>query len=797
MIKNYFKIAWRNLMADRKFSLINIAGLAIGLTITLLLFLFVVHERSFDSMYANKDHIYRVLLHMEGNHGEETWCNVPSALAPALPKDIPGITTATRMLKHNFGKKAFVKVNTSNKQLIENNLYWCDDTFFNIFDAEFIQGQPEKALTRPNTVVLSESTAKRYFGIRDPMGQIITIDNEKELEVTGIIKDFPTNSTIDANVIASFKSSHFYRNPTWGNASFETYFLVSGSFRAGTAEREIQEMLERYVQKEDLWYRFSLQPLEKVYLYSTGYSDSYTSRRGSIREVRNFSFLALLILLIACINYMNLTTARSQKRTKDVGISKTLGASTRNLVFRFYTETALITGIAIILGVILTFVCIPLFNQMTGKQLDVHLIYSGKFVISILVVWAITTFIAGSYPALHLSRFSPKAVMHPPVSSGSMANMVRKGLVVIQFTASVVLIVCVAIVYQQIRFILQKDLGYNPRNVIAISSVVAVENNTTGALLNTFKKNPEVSQVSMAQGFPGMGVSGRSLYRDENDQNGLYLQSNHADHTVTEVLELDLLAGQPLPRTKQKGDSIVDIILNKKAVDYLGYTPEEAIGKKIFAQLGANSYIRGVVSDFNFSSLRSPIGAYAFHNMPVEPKSYLLVRFNSTDLFETLKDFETRFKKIVPDSAFDYTFLDKNAEQLYAAEKRTARIGSVFSGLAIFVACLGLFGLAAFTAEQRNKEIGIRKVLGASVFGITGLLSKDFLKLVCFALVIAFPLAYWLMDNWLQGFAYRTEISWVTFLVTGISALAIALVTVSFQSVRAAMLNPVKTLKTE
>ncbi|MGS2738566.1 ABC transporter permease [Sinomicrobium sp. M5D2P17] len=797
MIRNHLKIAWRSLLADRKFSLINIVGLAIGLSISLLLFLFVIHERSFNQMYANKDHIYRMLLHTEGDHGEEIWCNAPAALAPALSRDIPGITSSVRMLKHDFGDRAFVNVNLNNKQLIEPLLYWCDDTFFTIFDSEFIQGEPEKALTRPNTVVLSETTARRYFGDRDPMGQMITVDYNIELEVTGVIKDLPDNSTIDANVIASFKTLNYYRNPSWGNASFETYCLVSDTFIPETAEKEIQQMLDRYVKKEEQWYHFSLQPLEKVHLYSVGYTNLYSSRKGSIREVRIFSFLALLILLIACINYMNLATARSQKRTKDVGISKTLGASTRNLISRFYTETALITGIAIILGVLLAFAAVPLFNSITEKQLDINLVFSLKFITAILVVWILTSFIAGSYPALYLSGVSPKEVMSTSARQGNMAGMVRKGLVILQFSASVVLIIGVTVIYQQIQFILQKDLGYDPENVVAISAAVAVKNNSTEALLDEFRKAPPVLQVSMAQGFPGMEVSGRSLYVSENDPHGISLQSNRADHTVTEVLGLRLLAGRPLPRFKQEQDTTVDVILNKKAVDYLGYTPEEAIGKRVHAGLGNNSYITGVVNDFNFSSLHSPIGAYSFHNGSMEPKRRLLVRFNSDNLPATLRDFKTRFKKIVPDSAFDYTFLDKNTEQLYAAEKRTARVGLVFSALAIFVACLGLFGLAAFTAEQRNKEIGIRKVLGASVFRITRLLSKDFLKLVCLALIIAFPLAYWLMDKWLREFAYRIEISWVTFLVTGISALLITLITISFQSIKAAMLNPVKTLKAE
>lgn len=794
MLRNYLKIAWRNLKSDSTFSIINVLGLSIGLAITILLFLFISHERSFDEMYAKKENIYRVLLHTEDGRNE-IWPQVPAALAPSVENSIPEIKAAARMLKHAFGAPAFITANETD--FTENSFYFTDPDFLDIFQIPFKKGDPNLALNRPNTIVISESTAKKIFGRKNPLGKTIILNNEKSLEITGVFEDFPDNSTIDANMLASFSSTGFYNDPSWGNASFETFFLLNDHSEIALTEQKIQQLLNREVDKEDQWYSFSLQPLERIHLYSADFTDSYSTRRGDINEVRNLSLLAILILIIACINYMNLTTARSQKRTKDVGINKTLGASTKNLILRFYIETGLITCIAVIIGVGLAILAVPVFNTVAGKNMGLELLYSSGFLTSLLLIWFITTLVAGSYPALHLSRFSPKSVLKPSFKKGDSASFIRKALVVLQFSTSVILIISVLVIYKQLTFIQNKNLGYNPENVIAIATAGIQDKNRANALANEFKALPNVSEVSFAQGFPGIEVSGRTLYKNNGSNGGISIQTNRTNGSVIDVLQLELLAGKPLPDTKADGDTLVEVILNKKAVDFLGYTPREAIGKKVQMQLGSNSYIVGVVENFNFSSLHVPIGAYAFSNSPREPVRCLLVRFSTGILPQTMERFENTFKEVVPDSSFEYLFLDKNLETLYAAEQRTARIGLIFSVLAIFVACLGLFGLAAFTAEQRRKEIGIRKVLGASVFSITKLLSKDFILLVFLAFVIAFPIALWVMEKWLQDFAYRIELGWLVFFLAGTLAVVIALVTVSLQAVKAAISNPVDSLRTE
>ncbi len=430
--------------------------------------------------------------------------------------------------------------------------------------------------------------------------------------------------------------------------------------------------------------------------------------------------------------------------------------------------------------------------------MNVVSLLNTELYIGLLIFWVLTTLFAGSYPAFYLSSSSAKAVLKPEYKSGNGIITIRKGLVILQFAASVILIVGVIVIYQQIQFMQSKKLGYEPENTVAISTTGIRDKAKTTTLLQEFKTLSSVTETALSQGFPGVTVSGRMLFKNENDENGMQVKTNHADAEAIDVLQLKLLAGKNLPKVKQEGDTLIDVVLNKKAITYLGYEPKDAIGKKVaIGGFRGNAYIIGVVDDFNFESLHQPIGGYAFHNAKTESKSFALVRFNSASLTDIIDQLESKFKKVTPESAFEYVFLDKNLERLYAQERKTATMGLIFCGLAIFIACLGLFGLAAFTAEQRKKEIGVRKVLGASVINITQLLSKDFVKLVLISLVVGFPIAYWLMNNWLLKFAYRINLEFGTFLIAGLSALLIALFTVSFQSIRAATANPVKSLRTE
>ncbi|MDP5062858.1 MAG: ABC transporter permease [Maribacter sp.] len=793
MFKNHLKIAWRNLKVNRLFSVVNILGLSIGLAVTLILFIFIRHEQSFDTMYTNADNIQRVLLHTDGDNGQEIWATVPPSLGPTMMIDVANVEYAARTLKNDFGGTASLRVLQQN--FTENNLFWVDAELLHIFDIPFIKGQAKGALDRPNTAVLSETTAKKYFGTTDPIGKTFTVDGRYELEVTGVYKDFAKNSTLDCNIMASGITTGFFKNPSWNNASFETYCLLKPNTDLASTELQLQEMLNKNMEKENQWYTFSLQPMKDVHLYSSGYDNAYASRIGDIKEVRNLIYLALLILLIACINYMNLTTARSQKRAKEVGISKTLGSSSSSLVLRFYMETGLVTLISLVIGALLTSAAMPIFNAITGQDLSTDLLLNFEFLISLLAIWLVVTLISGLYPALYLSQFKPVIVLKSSIVQSKGNIFIRKGLVVFQFAASVVLIVGVLMISEQMDFIRNQKLGFDAENVVAISINGIKGTEKKDALVSELKGLGNVSSVSLAQGFPGMEVSGRSLSRNDDDKESLNIQTNVTDASVIDVLQLKLLAGRSLPIFKQEKDTLVEVVLNKKAVDYLGYTPEEAIGKTIF--ISVPNTIVGVVDDFNFASLHEPIGAYAFHNNTGERKSFALVRYKIAANSTTIDQLETVFKNVAPNTAFEYSFLDNNLEKLYVRERRAAKVGFVFSMLAIFIACLGLFGLAAFMGEQRKKEIGIRKVLGASIMGITQMLSKDFVKLVFIAMLIAFPVAYWLMDKWLSNFAFHVDMSYSVFIIAGISALVIALFTISFQSVKAALSNPIKSLRAE
>ena len=795
MIRNYIKIAWRSLKTNRLFSLINIFGLSMGLATALVLFLFILNERSFDTMYSKKDQIYRVLLNTTEDE-LETWANVPSALGPELKAKIPDVIDSGRLLKHGFGETAFIKA--GNDVFTEDKLFWSDPSILNIFEIEILHGEGADALASPNNILLSESAARRYFGDENPSGKTLVLDNRITFEVKGVFKDFPSNSSLDMNVIAPFMMQGVAKNPTWGNASFETFLLLNSKKPNRTAiESKIQDVLDTNVKLEEQWYNFSIQPLEEIHLYSKAYSDTYIDNNGDIDQILSLTALAILILLIACINYMNLITARSQKRAMDVGINKTLGASVKQVIFRFYIETGLITAIAMLLGALIAMLALPMFNRIAGKQLEISSLFSLKIIGFLLLVWLLTTLISGSYPALFLSRFSPKEVLKPSSIKRNMVNVIRKSLVVVQFSASIVLIIGVIVIHKQLAFIQNKNLGYNPENVVAISMSGLRGGEANNALVDAYKSLPNVSSVVKSQGYPGISVSGRSISLPDSERT-MGIQTNHSERGIADVLQLKLLAGQLLPEIKQPGDTLVEVVLNKTAVDFLGLTPEEAIGKKISMQLGNNAYIHGVVDDFNFTSLHKPIGAYAFYSgIKREPKSYLLLRFSNEVLTETIATFENVFKEVAPNSAFEYTFLERNLESLYEKEQRTANVGLLFSILAVIVACLGLFGLAAFMAEQRYKEIGIRKVFGASVARIVQLLSVDFIKLALISLVISFPLALYLMNNWLEDFAYRIHIGWTIFAIAGVLAIAITFITVGYQAIKAAIANPIKSLRTE
>ncbi|WP_442846762.1 ABC transporter permease [Leeuwenhoekiella sp. H156] len=799
MLKNYIKIAWRNIKANRLFTGLNIIGLVVGLCVCIVLFSFVNTELSFDKMYSHAEAIYRVNMKTSEEYNFETWAELPNAVGPAMVKDIPQVKRMTRLIKDDFGVTASLKI--GNKNFTEDGLYLADSTVFEMFDFKFLEGNSKNAFANPNSVVLSQAAKERFFGTKSALGEFITVNNRDTLQVSGVYTNLPRNSVIDCELIYNVMDSWMGQNEYWSNASYETYVQVQPETPVAQIETQATRLIDKYVAKEGQYFtRFYLQPLTKIHLYSAGIGDGYSSKLGSITTVRSLVFLSVLVLLIACINYMNLATANSQKRRKSIGVNKVLGASRKHMLSLFYVETAILVFIAVVLAFGISFLVLPLFKNFTGNTLHYSDLLTTPILIGLALIWLLVTLVAGSYPALSMTGISPLSLVNKSTKKNTASEVVRKGLVVFQFAASIILIIAVTVIVQQMDFIKNKDLGYNPDGVVAVSVKSAENRQQVQNLQNALNRKTYVAGIAAVQSIPGADESGRSVSRLSTDQTGMPIASCRTEGNVVETLKLKLLAGSELPQNIPEGDSLVYSLINEKILHYLNYkTPEDAVNKPINTELGGKAIITGVVANFNFNSLKEDSGGYMYYKANDAPEGIrtLLIRYNTQNLQQLINDLEQTFNENLPNTAFDYAFVDKHVAQLYASEERTARTATLFSVLAIFVACLGLFGLAAFMAEQRTKEIGVRKVLGASVAGVTRLLSKDFLKLVGVAFVLASPVAYWLMSAWLQNFSYRTPIHWWVFGLAGLGATLIAFVTVSFQAVKAAIANPVKSLRTE
>ena len=796
MVKYYLKLAWRNFRISKLFSVLNLLGLSIAISICIPLFLFICKERSFDSGNKQLENIYRVNL-IPHQKSDETWASVPNAVAPAMMRDIPEISYAARMLKNGFGTPASLRVGQQNYK--EDLLYWSDPELFKIFDFQFTNGDNRRPLSEDNAAVINESEAKRLFGQSNPLGQTIVVDNGVSLVVRGVFKDLPDNSSIDPAMIANFKSSRMSRSIYWSNASYETFCLLKPGSDIRGVRQKVAALTAKYIKDpSDRWFSLNLQPLRDIHLHSAHIIDTYISRIGDIKTVRQIGLLGLLIVLIACINYMNLATARSEKRAREVGINKTLGATRKQMVLRFYADTALMTVLAVIVGFVLSFGSLYLFNGISGSHLGIDRLLSLPTLLFLMVIWVVVTLLAGCYPAVLLSSSSALQLMQKRFKPGGTDRVFRKALVVVQFSCSIMLIIAIVIIYQQMRFIGNKNLGFTPSGVLMVNISGVGNRHNLESFTNQIDQIPEVQSVAYLQSPPGFGASQRSLHKGDA-KSELTLFTCHADAQVVPTLGLHLLAGKTLPKQLGKTDSMVYVLANKKVVDYMGWTPEEAIGRKVDVDLGGNAYIVGVVDNFNYLSLKRPIEPYIYYAANDAPESYnaLMVKMSTDQLTSTMDKIQSAFGKDVPSVAFDYSFLDTHLASLYNADRIIQKTVLLFSCLAIFVSCLGLFGLSAFMAEQKTKEIGIRKVLGASSFSISKMLSLDFLKLVAISIIIGIPLAVYLMRAWLANFEYRIHISWLVVALAAFTGLFIALLTVSYQSIKAARVNPVKSIKAD
>ncbi len=792
MFKNYLTIAWRNLMKNKVFSLINVLGLTIGITVCLMIFLFILNEFSVDNFHQNGKNIYRVMREFDNEGKAASVAYVSGPYAPALLNDFKGeIQKAVRVNPTDN------LVTIGNQSFHEKKVYDVDANFFDIFSFPLLKGNKTTALQNPNSVVLTESKAIKYFGSADKaMGKVIQLEKKLPLQVTGVAEDVPSNSHLDFDLIVPLENYKNSGNMTvWINNGMYTYVQLDPKASAAQIEKRLPQFMEKYMGSDmkKFGYHFSLSllPLKDVYFQTAAFDGV---RHGDKTVVYIFLSIAVLILLIACINFTNLSTIRAVERSKEVGLRKVLGAMRNHLVWQFIGESVLLATIACLFSVGLLLLAMPWYNGLLGYTLTLpwNTFYIYLFLIGVIIV---VGFLAGSYPAFFLSRFSPVQALKGKLRLGKGGSLFRQALVVVQFSISVFLIVGVIIIYNQMSFVKNKQLGYDKEQTM----VIPIDNedfyNNRKSFKTNLQNNSAIASVSLMSGEPG-GFFDKQMFDVEGQPQKWLAGSEFADVDFVKTLGLKIIAGRDFS-TQFTTDSADAILINRTAANKLGFTPQEAVGKWIQNTVRDEHKRRivGVLEDFNFRTLKENIEPLVVS--PGEDWRAMLIKIKPGNLEAGISAIKSEYAKAAPAYPLDYTFLDQKFEELYKNDLRQQAILSVFAGLAIFVACLGLFGLASFTATKRIKEIGVRKVLGSSVQNIVVLLSKDLLKPVLAATCIALPLGYWVMSQWLQNFAYKTALSPWIFLSAAMITFGIAFLTVSIKAIKAALMNPVKSLRAE
>jgi len=794
MIRNYLKTAFRNLWKHKVFSFINLTGLAVGMTSCFLIYLYVSFELSYDSFHSKANRIYRVVTDLK-TPTEVIHTSGPAwAVAPNAKSEFPEVEAFVRIAGGNS-----VLMRKGDIKYQEENAIWADSAFFKMFDFKLLKGDPKTALQEPFSVVFTESAAKKYFGNKDPIGQTLLITGDAfPAKVTGIMKDMPENSWIKGSVVLSMstitKKFNQGLDNQWGNYGAQAFLLLKPGTNPKALEKKFPAFLEKRngteMKQMQMFPTIFLEPLRDVYLLST--RDG--SKTGNINNVYIFSSVAVFILLIACINFINLTTARSTERAKEVGIRKVVGAGKTQLARQFIGESIMLCLIAFLLTVGLSALLLPLFNQLSGKIISQGIFEHARYIFLLFFAAIIIGFIAGIYPALVLSSFKSVTVLKGRFATGTKGIILRKGLVVTQFTISIALIIATIIVYSQMRFMRSQDLGFSKDQMIVIDSQ---GDPAKDAFRQAVAGISHVKSTATSSSVPGGGNPGAysEIENIKGDLQIANLDLYFVDFDYINQFKIKILAGRGFSRDFQT-DTTQSMILNEAAVKMFGYTSsQQAVGKR-FKQWGREGRIIGVMKDFHFRSLQEPIKPLS---MRIEPRGSNLVSANlsAADLPATIAAIENKWKALIPNRPFSYFFMDEFFDKQYRSEEKFGKLFLNFSVLAIFISCLGLLGLASYSTMQRTKEIGIRKVMGASVSSIVNLLSKDFLILVIVSFFIAAPVAWYFMYKWLQDFAYRITIGWWVFLFAGITALMIALLTVSFQAIKAAVTNPVNSLRSE
>ncbi|HEX8328834.1 MAG TPA: ABC transporter permease [Hymenobacter sp.] len=807
MLKNYFLVAYRNLVRHKGFSFLNIAGLALGLTACLLIGLFVYDELQFDKFVPNGDRIYRV-------YSERTTTETPEALAPVPPmyattmkQEFPEVEQTTRILMES----SVDLLEVGDKKIYVENGLIADSTFFEIFPLDFKHGSAAHALDAPTSMVLAEDVAKSFFGNENPVGKEIKM-NKTSFIVKGVLQNNLSKFHLKVNSVIPLSAAQLpkERMKKWGWQQFFTYVKL----RPGTDAQQTQAKLRSFVAEKvnptlpeddkvtDLSF---LQPLREVHLYSSSFKYD-SSVKGNITYVKALSFIAAFILLIAGFNFVNLSTAKSMQRAKEVGIRKTIGASREQLMLQFLSETVLLTLVSVVLATVLTALLLPSLNAFTGKTMTFDLLTNPALLGVLVLLTVVVGLVAGFYPALVLSSFQPVKVLKSAVVTDGVFGRVqwlRHGLIVVQFALSVFLIVCALVVFRQVSYLHNKDLGFNRDQIMFFPMRGDNMNKHYDTFKNELQQVPGVASASIGYGFPGDQVAGDGIIVPTNGEDKeKSVTQLMVDYDYLKTLGLQLVTGRDFSQ-KMKTDKDQAFIINETAVKELGFgTPDKALGQtlkwKVWSDKNPDSLkigkVIGVVKDFHYKSLYDKLEPAV---LQIFPGAYwkVAVKLKADNFGSSVEGVKQVWAKFSPESPIEYKFLDDNFDQMYKAEDKLKSLLWIFTGIAIFVGCLGLFGLATYAAERRKKEIGIRKVLGASVGNIVGLLSKEFLVLVLVAAVIAFPAAWLAMSRWLQDFAYRIDMPLWAFVAAGLTAAAVAFLTVGYQAVRAATMNPVNNLR--
>jgi ABC-type antimicrobial peptide transport system permease subunit len=790
MLRNYIKIAFRNLLRHKAFSFINVFGLAIGMACSILILLWVQDELSYDRFHANADNMYRLTARLPEMDIKAAVSSAP--IAEAIQNEIPQIKTTLRMTMANSDL-----MQVDDRMFEEKRVCYADSNFLQFFSFPLVEGDAKTALLQPEGILITEDIAKKYFGSEKALGKTIRKNHKEDFTVTGVLANVPDNSHLQFDFIQPMaflaRTNNDLKNDVWDNFNYYTYVSLDEKLDAtpetlAPIESKIKDIYK--ANEKGLKVEFRLQPLGDIHLHSSFLAD--VQGQGNVQYVYIFIVVGIFVLAVACINFMNLATARSARRAKEVGLRKVAGAVRFQLIRQFLAESSIIAFIALLIAILLVFVSLPAFNDLAGKHLSINFL-NINLVLSVTGITLFTGLLAGSYPALFLSGFIPVKVLKGNLKTGAGSSIFRNTMVIVQFAVSIALLIGTGVIYDQMKFIRNRNIGYDKQNLV-YSWMTGELWNKYQTLRSSLEQNPSTSQFTFVSDLPTNVVNGTiSVEWEGKDPDSQPLFSNFAiDENFVDVFQMTLLSGRSFSKDFKADTS--NYVVNEKALKIMGMEPTTAVGKSL-TMWGNKGVIIGVVKDFNFKPVQQPI----------EPLILRLNTFGGVAVVRTqpmqtekaIAEFEQIYKSLNPEYPFSYNFIDKDLDNLYQAEERLGSLFTIFAILAVFISCLGLYGLSAFLAERRTKEIGVRKVMGASVFHVVYLLSKTFTQPILLAMIIAAPLSWYAMDRWLAGFAFHVDIHWSVFVLAFVVSLLIAWLTVSYESIKAAVANPAKSLRDE